>query len=131
MNVKSTLSLIVPTVSGEISIGESSNTVTNMVATYESFGICSPIFGYGAWSYAISCNSNLEYAYNKYDVLNRVIESGEYESNSVSNFTQANADNSTFPSSGTVLNKKFVYDIESSDPEAIGQRYLKGKLSYT
>ncbi len=129
--MKSTLSLIVPTVSGEISIGESSNTVTNMVATYESFGICSPIFGYGAWSYAISCNSNLEYAYNKYDVLNRVIESGEYESNSVSNFTQANADNSTFPSSGTVLNKKFVYDIESSDPEAIGQRYLKGKLSYT
>ena len=86
---------------------------------------------YGAFGYTIACQTGYEFVYYKYDVFNRLIESGEYESNSVSaNFTQANAENASFPSSGRLLSSVLTYDTESADGNAAGQRNIKGRLSY-
>src|SRR5690606_36458294 len=82
-------------------------------------------------TYSLSCQQNYNFVYNKYDSLNRVIETGEYETNSLSSFSQTNADNISFPSSGTLISKKYFYDVASADTIASGQRNLKGKISYT
>jgi len=85
---------------------------------------------YGQFGYSISCQTGYELVYRKYDAFNRLTEVGEYESNSLSgNFTQANAENTSFPSSDTIVSAANCYDVESSDPRAAGQRNLKGRLS--
>lgn len=85
---------------------------------------------YGGFGYTVSCSTGLEFVYNKYDALNRVTEVGEYEASSPSaDFTRTNANSVTFPSSGCVVTRSFLYDTVSTDPNASGQRNLRGKLS--
>jgi YD repeat-containing protein len=86
-------------------------------------------FGSGVYGFSITSTTGYEFIYHKYDAHNRLIETGEYESGSIDSFTQPNADNVDFPSSGRILNKVFTYDTPSSDPVAAGQRNVKGKLS--
>ena len=97
----------------------------NCVVTMSGSGV--------AYSYSYTCLTGYEFIYNKYDALNRVIEQGEYQSNSVSgNFTQINANNSSFPASNCLVAKALVYDTASSDALVSGQQTnLKGKLSYS
>jgi RHS repeat-associated protein len=84
----------------------------------------------GGFGYTISCQTGYEFVYQKFDPFNRLIEVGEYESNSVSgNFTQANAENTSFPTSNTLLTNVLAYDTESTDAHAAGQRNLKGRVS--
>ncbi len=81
--------------------------------------------------YNIYCSSNLAFVYNKYDNLNRIIESGEYYSTSSQAFSNADPSDANFPPSASCLiNKKYFYDSPSSDPQAAGQHNLTGKLSY-
>jgi len=87
--------------------------------------------GSGVYPYTITCNTGCEFIYNKYDSFNRITENGEYESNSTGNFTQANANNPSFPTSGTIVTKKFFYDTPSTNSIASGQRNLRGQLSYS
>ena len=70
--------------------------------------------------------------YYKYDALNRVTEQGEYQTTSLSDFSQANANNASFPTTGsnTLVWKQYFYDTASSAAMAVGQRNLHGKLSY-
>ena len=84
----------------------------------------------GAFNYQISCTTGYEFAYNKYDFQNRLIETGEYQSSSTTHFTQDSANVAGFPSSGTLVMKKLYYDTPSTDPLAAGQRNLKGRVSY-
>jgi len=85
------------------------------------------------YSYSYTCLTGYEFIYNKYDGLNRVMEQGEYQSNSASgNFTQTNANNASFPASNCLVTKAFVYDTASNDALVSGQQTnLKGKLSYS
>jgi len=81
--------------------------------------------------YTIGCTSNLAFVYNKYDNLNRIIETGEYYSNSSNAFANADSSDASFPpSANCLINKKYFYDSSSTDPDASGQRNLTGKLSY-
>jgi len=86
----------------------------------------------GAVSYYVQilCQNTYEFVYSKYDSLNRVTETGEENTTSTLKFTQANADNPSFPSS-YMLTKKYFYDNPSSNPIAAGQRNLKGRVSET
>ena len=45
-------------------------------------------------------------------------------------FTQTLADSASFPAGSTLSFKKLYDDTVSTDPMAVGQRYLSGKLSY-
>jgi RHS repeat-associated protein len=85
----------------------------------------------GAFNYSVTCGTANEFVYNKYDGLNRLIETGEYQNNSTADFIQSNADSPTFPASNTLVTKKIIYDIASSDPLAAGQRNLNGRISET
>jgi RHS repeat-associated protein len=89
--------------------------------------------GGGVFYYSVSCNNGYEMVYNKYDPLNRLMETGEYQLSygQASYFTQANAYNPTFPTSNTFVSKKFYYDSPSVDPNASGQTNIKGRLSYS
>ena len=80
--------------------------------------------------YSLTCTLEYGLIYTKFDGLNRPIETGEYESGSGSAaFTQSNADNVVFPTSGNVVGKTLRYDTTSSDAAAVGQHNLRGKLS--
>lgn len=84
-------------------------------------------------SYTVTCATNYEFVYNKYDSFNRVTETGEYEGNSSVAFTQTNADDINFPSTAStskLVSKKFFYDTKSTDPLAVGQNNTKGRISY-
>jgi YD repeat-containing protein len=84
----------------------------------------------GGLSYGVTCTSTNEFVYNKYDQLNRLIETGEYQNNSAGgDFTQSNADNPSFPTSNTLVTKKFIYDVVSNNSLASGQRNVNGRLS--
>ncbi len=85
------------------------------------------------YAFSYNCMTGFEFIYNKYDGLNRIIEEGEYQSNSASgNFTQTNANNASFPASSCLVTKSLVYDIASTDVLVAGQQTnLKGKLSYS
>ncbi len=109
-------------------------TVTNSIilpkGTYGwSYTMTYPNSGY--YTYSVTCGNANEFVYNKYDKLNRLIETGEYSVNSVSDFTQNNADNASFPASNTLVTKQFLYDTLSGDPNASNQRNLKGRISAT
>jgi YD repeat-containing protein len=85
---------------------------------------------YAAFEYYITCQTGYEFIYYKYDSFNRVLEVGEYESNSTSaNFTQAHAETSSFPTANKLLTASYAYDLASTDSLASGQRNLKGKVS--
>lgn len=100
--------------------------------TYQCVVTTSDYFGGDEFDWNIYCNTGYEFIYKKYDALNREIEEGEYISNSANgNFTQSNADNTSFPTSNSLVTKKFIYDTPSTNSLATGQRYLKGRLSET
>ncbi len=81
--------------------------------------------------YTIQCQTQYPFAYNKYDGLGRIIESGEYVASDASAFTQVNADSAIFPPpSSVVLSTSAGYDTASTDAMASGQRNLKGKISW-
>ena len=86
-------------------------------------------YGDATFWHSGSCTTGLEFVYNKYDKLNRLTEVGEYESNSNGSFTSANAQDTTFPSTGRILDKTYLYDAPTSDPLAVGQKNLSGRLS--
>lgn len=71
-----------------------------------------------------------EFIYHKYDAQNRLVETGEYNSTSLNDLSQTNADNASFPSNNTLIHKKYVYDTPSTDGLAAGQQNLKGRISY-
>lgn len=81
--------------------------------------------------FSIQCTKNLEFIYNKYDKLNRIIETGEYETSLPGDYSQTNADSANFPMSNTILAKKYCYDVPTSYSSASGQRNLKGRLSFS
>ncbi|MBK7980259.1 MAG: RHS repeat-associated core domain-containing protein [Ignavibacteriae bacterium] len=85
------------------------------------------------FNFYVDSRNNMQFEYHNYDNFNRLIQSGEnyYNYASSSYFQQSNADNISFPSSGKFINKDFIYDIQSTDILAVGQRNLKGRLSYT
>jgi RHS repeat-associated protein len=97
----------------------------NCTATMSGSGV--------AYSFSYNCMTGYEFIYNKYDGLNRIIEEGEYQSNSASgNFMQTNANNASFPASSCLVTKSLVYDTASTDVLVAGQQTnLKGKLSYS
>lgn len=81
--------------------------------------------------YSISCSDGYDYVFHKYDNFNRQIELGEgYRSSSISTFTQTNAYDISYPSGTTRLSQTFFYDSPSTDALAVGQRNLKGNVSY-
>jgi RHS repeat-associated protein len=111
-----------------------SGTVTNSIVLPKgtfgwSYTMSNP--GQGYYIYSVSCGNANEFVYNKYDGLNRLVETGEYVMNSMADFTQANADNTSFPSSNTLVTKKYIYDVVSTDAEASGQRNVSGRVSQT
>jgi len=115
-------------------INSGSGTVLNSIilpkGTYGwSYIMTYPNSGY--YTYSVTCGNANEFVYNKYDGLNRLIETGEYSVNSTSDFTQANADNASFPTSNTLVTKKLVYDTVSTNALATGQRNVKGRISET
>lgn len=74
-----------------------------------------------------SASSNPAYfIYYKYDNIGRKIEEGTM-SDPTSNFTQPNADNRSFPTSGHAWKVKYHYDTPGYAPSAT-QRNLKGRL---
>jgi RHS repeat-associated protein len=81
--------------------------------------------------YEVSCTQNMLFVYNKYDSQNRITETGEYYSGSLSDFSSSNADNTSFPTSNKLVLKKYFYDTPTTDALATGQENLHGKLSYT
>lgn len=82
----------------------------------------------GEFIFSISSAGGYEFIYNKYDALNRLIETGEYESGGGGSFTQANADNSIFPN-GQLKTYVYGYDSLSSNGIASTQRNVIGKLA--
>lgn len=89
--------------------------------------------GSGYYFFSASCTNSYEMVYNKYDALNRLVETGEYSVSptAASCFRQDSADAPVFPSSNTLVTRKFFYDTPSVDPNATGQTNIKGKLSYS
>ena len=86
----------------------------------------------GSFANQISCSSGYEFSYMKYDALNRIIEEGEYNSSSLDgDFTQANANTPSFPTSFTHVSKKYFYDVNRPDVLAAGQLNIQGRLSYS
>jgi len=84
--------------------------------------------------YDVDTRNNMEFEYNKYDDYNRIVENGEhyYYYSSSDAFTQTNADDGAFPSSGKYLYRKYYYDVAADDAVLVEQqRNLKGKLSYS
>lgn len=65
------------------------------------------------------------FIYYKYDNLSRKIEEGTVAN--TANFTQTNADNTTYPTSGHTFKVKYHYDVAAYSPSAT-QRNLKGRL---
>ncbi len=80
------------------------------------------------FSFQLSCNSQMDFVYYKYDRLGRIIESGEYETSGDSAFTQTNADTASFPSNGSVIYREYGYDDPATGVS--GQNNLKGRLSW-
>jgi len=73
-----------------------------------------------------------KFTYQKYDVLNRLIEVGEYNGSAA--FMEENAVLHDFPQTADAnksINKLLHYDSSnpSTDPNAVGQRNLNGRLS--
>jgi YD repeat-containing protein len=71
-------------------------------------------------------STNGKFSYNKYDALNRLVETGEYSGSG--SFTQTNSDNTSFPTpsdANKIKNQQLIYDSLFID----GQHNLNGKLS--
>jgi RHS repeat-associated protein len=81
--------------------------------------------------YLIQCQTQYPFTFTKYDSLYRPIQQGEYEASDASNFTQAQAEMVTFPTSSYLLTKAIFYDTVSTDAMAATQRNVKGRLSYS
>lgn len=122
---------VLKTFSVLLSQGNGSSNIYLSKGTYQCVITTSDYYGEDEFDWNIYCNTGYEFVYKKYDTLNREIEEGEYISNSANgNFTQANADNVNFPTSNTLVWKKFYYDTLSVDANATGQTNIKGRLSY-
>lgn len=84
-------------------------------------------YGLDAWSANFSdTRRRYEFQYNKYDVMNRLIESGEYYGDPA-HFTQSNADNAGFPTSNERMLVQNYYDVASAHPATPAN--LKGRLA--
>ena len=95
--------------------------------TYEAQ---TPAGGNSLLMYNVNCSNCLELIYMKYDAVGRLVEEGEYQgSSATADFTQANADNTSWPATGRVPLKTLTYDLPSTDPVASGQRNLHGQVS--
>ena len=106
----------------------SSNSVYLPAGTYDY--VVTTAGWYGWFQYTINVTTGLEFIYNKYDSFNRLIETGEYQSSSPSaNFTDINAQTSTFPTTSCFISRTFAYDEPSTNLLAAGQRNLKGRIS--
>lgn len=80
-----------------------------------------------AWTAIFSdTRHRYEFQYNKYDALNRLIESGEYYGDPA-HFTQSNAENAGFPTSNKHILVENSYDASSSHPATPSN--LKGRLA--
>jgi YD repeat-containing protein len=89
-----------------------------------------PAGGNSLFTYNLSCSNCLELIYMKYDGVGRLLEEGEFMGTSATaDFTQANADNTSWPSTGRIWLKTLTYDLPSTDPVASGQRNLHGQVS--
>ncbi len=67
--------------------------------------------------------ANGYFIYYKYDFLNRKIEEGRVETPAL--FTQANADDPDFPTSGQIVDVEYTFDMATQP----GQRHVKGRLA--
>ncbi len=85
--------------------------------------------GAAQFEYSIKCQKGYEFIYHKYDVHNRLIEVGEYESTSLNNFTQTNADSLSFPTSSKQASRDFSYDTTFTVSGMPAQQNVKGRLS--
>ncbi len=135
-----TLSLSIVSGSGTVSLTVNANgvpvaKVTTSSSTTNTFILPKGTYTYSvspngtAVQYSITCTNGFELVYNKYDGLNRLIETGEYQSTSAGNFSQANAYEAGFPANNVVRNRAFIYDRSNGDPYVTGQRNLCGRLS--
>ncbi|MCL5034399.1 MAG: RHS repeat protein, partial [Bacteroidetes bacterium] len=137
-----TLDLTVISGSGTPSLSVNANGVPVAQITTSSSSSNSFILPKGSYTYSVSpngtavqysitCTDGFEFVYNKYDPLNRLTETGEYQSVATGNFTQENAYSADFPANGIIPNRTFSYDSPGSDACAAGQRNLLGRLSYS
>ncbi len=111
-----------------------SGTITSSIilpkGTYGwTFTMTSP--GQAYYSYSATCGNANQLVYDKFDGLHRLVETGEYTANDTVHFTQAYADDASFPTSNTLVTKQYLYDTLSGDPNASNQRNLKGRISAT
>jgi|GEM_PF-2458002 len=106
-----------------------------MILPQGSYGIeLTGAGGSGTTSYNLTSTTGHELIYRKYDMMDRVVQIGEYVSTSASgNFTQANAENIAFPTSSQVAQHTFYYDDPAplaTYPLASDQRSMRGRVSY-
>ena len=135
-----TLSLAVVAGSGTASLSVDENGVPVAKVTTSTSSSNTFILPKGTYTYSVSpngttvqysvaCTNGFEFIYNKYDALNRLTETGEYQTTTLGNFTQTNAENLSFPTGNVVLDRTFTYDSPSTDAAAFGQRNLLSRLS--
>lgn len=75
---------------------------------------------------AKGATGNAYFIYYKYDIFNRKIEEGTMTA-PTSNFTQANADNTSYPTSGNTVKIKYHYDFAGYGT-SLPQKNLPGRM---